>query len=167
MLINWSYPPGLISVLYIVLFSVDYCLYYASTIVVWVLFEIQFEFRRTSLVAQTVKCLSTKCGRPGFYPWVGKICWKRKWQSTPVLLPGKSHGQMSLISYNPWGHKESDTTERLHFTSFKFRESDTSSFVLYSQDCFGSSRSFLAPCCFRIFLLLLFYLCENTTLGFL
>ena len=74
-----------------------------------------------------------------------------KWQSTPVLLPGKSHGQMSLISYNPWGHKESDTTERLHFTSFKFRESDTSSFVLYSQDCFGSSRSFLAPCCFRIF----------------
>uniref|UniRef100_A0AC11EKW0 Uncharacterized protein n=1 Tax=Ovis aries TaxID=9940 RepID=A0AC11EKW0_SHEEP len=34
---------------------------------------------------------------------------------TPVLLPGKSHGQRSLVGYSPWGCKESDTTERLHF----------------------------------------------------
>ena len=40
--------------------------------------------------------------------------WRRKWQSTPARLPGKSHGQRSLIGYSPWGHKESDTTERLH-----------------------------------------------------
>ena len=33
---------------------------------------------------------------------------------TPALLPGKSHGQRSLIGYSPWGRKESDTTERLH-----------------------------------------------------
>ena len=39
----------------------------------------------------------------------------RKWQSTPVLLPGKSHGQRSLGSYSPWGRKELDTTERLYF----------------------------------------------------
>ena len=39
---------------------------------------------------------------------------RRKWQSTPVLLPGKSHGQRSLIGYSPWGHRESDKTERLH-----------------------------------------------------
>ena len=45
--------------------------------------------------------------------------WRRKWQSTPVLLPGKSHGQRSLVGYSPWGRKESDTTERLHF-HFKF-----------------------------------------------
>ena len=37
--------------------------------------------------------------------------WRRKRQSTPVLLPGKSHGQRSLVGYSPWGHKESDTTE--------------------------------------------------------
>ena len=37
----------------------------------------------------------------------------RKWQPTPVFLPGKSHGQRSLTGYTPWGHKESDTTERL------------------------------------------------------
>ena len=43
-----------------------------------------------------------------------KIPWRRQWQSTPALLPGKSHGRRSLICYSPWGRKESDTTERLH-----------------------------------------------------
>jgi len=41
----------------------------------------------------------------------GKIPWKRKWQPTPVFLPGESHGQRSLTGYSPWGRKESDTTE--------------------------------------------------------
>ena len=41
--------------------------------------------------------------------------WRRKWQPTPVSLPGKSNGCRSLGGYSPWGHKESDTTERLHF----------------------------------------------------
>ena len=62
---------------------------------------------------QTVVCL--QCRRPRFDPWVGKIPWRRKWQSTPVLLPGKSHGQRSLVGYSPWGRKESDMTKRLHF----------------------------------------------------
>ena len=56
-----------------------------------------------------------QCGRPGFDSWVGKIPWRRKWQSTPALLAGKSHGQRSLIGYSPWGRKELDTTERFHF----------------------------------------------------
>ena len=38
-----------------------------------------------------------------------------QWQSTPVLLPGKSHGQQSLVGYSAWGHEESDTTDGLHF----------------------------------------------------
>ena len=41
------------------------------------------------------------------------ISWRRKWQPTPVFLPGKSHGQRSLAGYSPRGRKESDTTERL------------------------------------------------------
>ena len=49
--------------------------------------------------------------------WVGKIPWRRKWQSTPVLLPGESHGQRSLVGYSLWGHKESDMTERLQSVS--------------------------------------------------
>ena len=51
----------------------------------------------------------------GFDSWVRKIPWRRKWQSSPALLPGKSHGLRSLIGYSPRGRKESDTTERLHF----------------------------------------------------
>ena len=40
---------------------------------------------------------------------------RRQWQPTPVLLPGKSHRQRSMVGCSPWGRKESDTTERLHF----------------------------------------------------
>ena len=40
---------------------------------------------------------------------------RRQWQPTPVLLPGKSHGQRNLVGCNPWGHQELDTTEQLHF----------------------------------------------------
>ena len=41
--------------------------------------------------------------------------WRRTWQPTPVLLPGKSHGQRGLVGYSPWGCEELDTTGRLHF----------------------------------------------------
>ena len=44
-----------------------------------------------------------QCRRGWFSPWVGKISWRRKWQPTPVFLPGKSHGQRSLVGYSPWG----------------------------------------------------------------
>ena len=40
---------------------------------------------------------------------------RRQWHPTPVLLPGESHGRRSLVGCSPWGHEESDTTERLHF----------------------------------------------------
>ena len=40
---------------------------------------------------------------------------RRQWHPTPVLLPGKSHGWRSLVGCSPWGHEESDMTERLHF----------------------------------------------------
>ena len=51
--------------------------------------------------------------------WVNRIIYcklgRRRWHPTPVLLPGKSHGQRSLVGCSPWGRWESDTTERLHF----------------------------------------------------
>ena len=67
-------------------------------------------------------CLSDKesvCQRRKlrFEPWVGQMPWRRKWQPTPVFLPGKSHGQRSLVGYSPGGHKESDTTKQFHFLS--------------------------------------------------
>ena len=50
--------------------------------------------------------------RCGFDPWFRKIPWNRNWQPTPVFLPGKFHGQRSLVGYSPRGHKESDRTEQ-------------------------------------------------------
>ena len=57
---------------------------------------------------------SSQCRRQEFDPWTGKSPWRRKWQPTPVFLPGKSHGQRSLMGYSPWGRKESDTPEHAH-----------------------------------------------------
>jgi len=37
--------------------------------------------------------------RPGYYPWVGKILWRREWQPRPIFLPGESYGQRSLVAY--------------------------------------------------------------------
>ena len=67
-----------------------------------------------SLVAQMVKRLPTM-RQTRVRSLVRKILWRRQWQPTPVLLPGKSHARRSLVGYSPWGHKESDTTEHLHF----------------------------------------------------
>ena len=56
-----------------------------------------------------------QCRRHGFDPWVGKIPQRRKWQPTPVFLPGESHGWKSQVGYSPRGRKESDMTEQLHW----------------------------------------------------
>ena len=59
-----------------------------------------------------VKALSAAQEMHGTWvgPWPGKTPWRRKWQLTPVFLPGKSHGQSSLAGYSPWA-AESDVTE--------------------------------------------------------
>ena len=56
-------------------------------------------------------CQCRKLKRHGSNPWVGKIPWRRKWQPIPGFLLRESHGQRSLVGYNPWGHKELDMTE--------------------------------------------------------
>ena len=50
-------------------------------------------------------CQCRRCKRRGFHPWVRKIPWSRRWQPTPVFLPGKFHGERSLEGYSPRGHK--------------------------------------------------------------
>ena len=49
------------------------------------------------------------------FGFTNNILRRRQWHPTPVLLPGKSQGWRSLVGCSPWGHEESDTTERLHF----------------------------------------------------
>ena len=56
-------------------------------------------------------CQCRRHKRHRFNPWVGKILWRRKWQLTPVFLPGSPHGQRSLAGYSPWGHKEWDMND--------------------------------------------------------
>ena len=69
-------------------------------------------------VALVVKMLPARAGdsRRGFSSWVRKIPGRRKWQPTPVFLPGDSHGQRSLAGYSLWGHQELDMTKRLTLT---------------------------------------------------
>ena len=84
-----------------------------------------------------VKNPPAKCRRRerrGSSPGVGKTPWRRKWQPTPVFLPGKSHGQRSLVGYSPGGHKELDAAE--HWIS-----------KAVSVFCWLSMWGVYAPCC--------------------
>ena len=67
-----------------------------------------------SLAAQTVKNLIATQE-----PQVQSLGWEDPPEKGMAIhssiLPGESHGQRSLVGYSPWGHKESDTIERLHF----------------------------------------------------
>ena len=84
---------------------------------------------RTSLVAQMIKHLSTMQET-----WVQSLGWEDPLEremaihsstiawKIPVFLPGKPHGQRSLVGYSPWGGKELDTTERLHSVWKKLAE---------------------------------------------
>ena len=62
------------------------------------------------MVAQMLKNLPA-VQETRFDPWMGRICWRKEWQSTPVFMPGGAHGQRSPGGYSPCGHKESDRTE--------------------------------------------------------
>ena len=68
-------------------------------------------FTRTAHSGKESTCQWRRHKRHGFDSWIGNIPWGRKWQPTPVFLPGELHGQRSLVDYSPWGHKKSDTTE--------------------------------------------------------
>ena len=68
------------------------------------IFGLSKQHSRASLVAQQSRiCLQFR--RRRFDPWVGKMPWRRKWQTTPVFLPGKFYGQRSLVGYSPWDHE--------------------------------------------------------------
>ena len=60
-----------------------------------------------------------QCRKPSFNLWIRKIPWRREWLPTPVFLLGEFQGQRSLVGYNPWGCKESDTTEKTKSTSLE------------------------------------------------
>ena len=69
------------------------------------------------LVAQIVKNLPAM-QETRVHPLVGKIPWRRQWQSSPIFLPGEFHGQRSLTGYSAWGCKELDMIEQISFSIF-------------------------------------------------
>ena len=87
--------------------SVCLCLFppfFLNTLILW------SSVHRGFPGGSVVKNLPASAGEGQFDPRVGKIPWRRRWQPTPVSLPGEVHGQRSLAGYSPWGHKESNTT---------------------------------------------------------
>ena len=71
-------------------------------------------------------CQCRRLKRYGFYPWFRKIPWRRKWQPTPVILPGESHEQRSLAGYSPWGCRVGHDSSNLAWHgSFSSRSSFT------------------------------------------
>ena len=62
-----------------------------------------------------------QCKKPKFDSWVRKIPWRRKWQPTPVFLPGGFHGQRILTGYKIWSSKELDMTEQTTHRMWKER----------------------------------------------
>ena len=74
--------------------------------------EIIFDLTKSQaspVVKNLPACQCKRCKRCGFDLWVRNIPWRRKWQPTPVFLPGECHGQRCLPGYTPWGRKDSDT----------------------------------------------------------
>ena len=84
-------------------------------------------YKRTSLVAQTVKNLPAMKGNPGLIPESGRFPQRREWLPTPVFLPGEFHEQRSLVAYTVCGCKNLNTTEQLilpvhfHFSLTKLK----------------------------------------------
>ena len=77
-------------------------------------------------------------GETGFDPWVGKMPWRRKWLLIPVFFLGEFHGQRSLVGYSPWGHIESDMTERLTLNTWQLYGYAIYLFIYYVHICMCS-----------------------------
>ena len=123
-----------------------------------------------------VKESACQCGRLrrcNFHHWVGKIPWRKKRQPTPVFLPGKSHGQRSLVDYNLWGRTESDMIEGLSiyalmlfchsFLPSAFGALSVGSWVslIFLHHCVLSLKYFLASRCYKLYLAHLVFLCPS------
>ena len=80
---------------------------------------------------------SCQCRRHRFDPWVGKIPWRRAWQPTAGFLPGKSHGQRSLVGHSLWGRRVEHISAHTHDVNLQLRKwkADTLSKVVQHAVC--------------------------------
>ena len=114
-----------------------YFLFYLTCSFLWVWLPWWLKWSRICL----------QCRRHGFDPWVRKIPWRRKWQPTPVLLPGESRGQR----YSLQCCKETDTTERLKLSSVSMFSFITKNFKqIYLFGCAGSQLQSMGSSIFTV-----------------
>ena len=119
--------------------STSYCKYHCSrhSCLLCFVFEVTSESTWASLVAQTVKNLPAMQGTLG-QSLGGEMPWRREWLCTPVFIPGEFHGERSLLSYNPWGRKESDTIAWLTLSFSFWLDLQPRQTVLWHAGCFPS-----------------------------
>ena len=85
-------------------------------------------------------CQCRRCRRYRIDLGVGKILWRRKWQPTPIFLPGKPQVQRSLAGYHPWDHKESNMTEHTHTHTHTHTQTNTYLFLFRFFSHIGCDR---------------------------
>ena len=73
------------------------------------------DWKRSVFIPIPKKGNAKECSNYRTIALISHTSGRRRWHPTPLLLPGKSHEWRSLVGCSPWGCKESDTTERLHF----------------------------------------------------
>ena len=69
---------------------------------------------QVALMVKNPPANAGNAGETGSIPGLERFPWRRAWQPTPVFFAGESHGKRSLVGCSPWGHEQSDTTERAH-----------------------------------------------------
>ena len=79
----------------------------------FIYFSLQWRASQVALVVKNPPANAGVRRDTGSIPGLGRFPWRGAWQPTPVFLPGKSHGQRSLVGYSPQGHKELDVTEAM------------------------------------------------------
>ena len=115
------------------------------------------QVRGTSLVVQWLRCHTPNANCTGLIPGRGNkvlnavqhglFIWRRKWQPTPVFLPGESHGQRSLAGHGSWGCKELDMTEQTHTHTHTHTHTQTAICLdvtsKFQKSCKNGIRNFL------------------------
>ena len=74
---------------------------YSRDLIIYLCLNLTVGFPGSSMV----KNPPANVGDTGWIPGLGRFPWRRKWQPTPVFLPGESHGQRSLVGDSPWGRR--------------------------------------------------------------
>ena len=82
----------------------------------------------------------------GSIPALGRSPWTRKWQLTPIFLPGKLHGQRSLVGYSTWGCNESDRTEHTHTHTPSYSTLKSRDITLPTKVCLVKAMVFPMSC---------------------